>query len=173
MEGWLGDVSDSCQARAVIAPHAGFSYSGPIAAFAYKNMDLRGINKIFVLGPSHHFYLRGCALTGCSQYQTPCGNLQIDLAMNEELLAMGIFEENMSLAVDQDEHSIEMQLPYLALAIAATGRPITIVPILIGALDASTEALYGRCAHLFAASSFIVYSWKKKMLLQSFSQILR
>jgi AmmeMemoRadiSam system protein B len=145
MEGWLGDVPDSCQARAVIAPHAGFSYSGPTAAFAYKNMDLTGIDRIFVLGPSHHFYLKGCALTGCSQYQTPCGNLQIDLAMNEELLATGIFEENMTLDVDQDEHSIEMQLPYIAHAIAATGRPtIKVVPILVGALDARAEALYGR-----------------------------
>lgn len=144
MEGWLGDVPDSCQARAVIAPHAGFSYSGPTAAFAYKNMDLTGIDRIFVLGPSHHFYLKGCALTGCSQYQTPCGNLQIDLAMNEELLATGIFEENMTLDVDQDEHSIEMQLPYIAHAIAATGRPtIKVVPILVGALDARAEALYG------------------------------
>ena len=64
------------------------SYSGPTAAFAYRNMDLTGIDRIFILGPSHHFYLRGCALTGCVEYQTPCGNLRIDQVMNEELLAM-------------------------------------------------------------------------------------
>jgi predicted class III extradiol MEMO1 family dioxygenase len=95
---------------------------------------------VFVLGPSHHVYLRNCALSTQTHYETPVGDLTLDLEGNPlprhrsltrigsqtnalrpppptpvmaELMATGHFG-TMEKDVDEDEHSIEMQLPYLA-----------------------------------------------------------
>ena len=54
-------------------PHAGFSYSGLTAAHAYKAVQPAGIRRVFVLGPSHHHFLRGCAVSACAFYDTPAG----------------------------------------------------------------------------------------------------
>ena len=77
--------------------HAGYSYSGPAAAWAYKSIDTTGMwvlsdylgsrhslmgnlrKRVFVLGPSHHVYLNGCALSKCKTYATPIGDLPLDL----------------------------------------------------------------------------------------------
>lgn len=94
--------------------HAGYSFSGPAAAYAYKTMPahLPSIKRVFLLGPSHHFYLDGCALSRCSAYETPIGNLPVDRATTEELYQTGQFEW-MSTSVDEDEHSMEMHAPYI------------------------------------------------------------
>jgi AmmeMemoRadiSam system protein B len=49
--------------KALIGPHAGFMFSGPTAAYAYKNVDPEKYDRVFLLGPSHHAYLDGCALS--------------------------------------------------------------------------------------------------------------
>ncbi|KAF8271477.1 memo-like protein-domain-containing protein [Lactarius quietus] len=61
---WLDAVSSSssysppiANCKAIIAPHAGYSYSGPTAAWAYKSISTTGIKRVFILGPSHHIYL--------------------------------------------------------------------------------------------------------------------
>lgn len=100
------------RARAIIAPHAGYSYSGPPAAWAYKAIDWSNCRRVFLLGPSHHFYLTGCALSQCDQYATPLGNLKIDLEVVEELRGTGMFDD-MELEDDEAEHSLEMHLPYI------------------------------------------------------------
>jgi hypothetical protein len=93
LDGYLNDVPDGDggrddvnvnstrkkKPRALIAPHAGYSYSGPAAAWAYKTIDPKAVRRIFLLGPSHHVFLTQCALTKCSVYATPIGNLAIDL----------------------------------------------------------------------------------------------
>lgn len=65
-----------------------------------------------MLGPSHHFYLTGCALSQCDFYETPLGNLVVDKVTIAELHKSCEFN-NMSLATDEAEHSIEMHLPYI------------------------------------------------------------
>ena len=51
--GWLADVTVTCgDARAIIAPHAGYSYSGPTAAWAYRHVQCEGVKRVFLLGPS-------------------------------------------------------------------------------------------------------------------------
>ena len=66
-----------------------------------------------ISGPSHHVRLSTCALTGCSSYETPLYNLTVDQEVNRELLGTGEFEV-MSLEVDEDEHSMEMHMPFIA-----------------------------------------------------------
>lgn len=67
--------------------------------------------RVFILGPSHHHYLTGCALSKCKTYETPLGSLKLDLDTIAELHKTGQFD-TMSHSVDEAEHSIEMQLPY-------------------------------------------------------------
>ncbi|GLE09800.1 hypothetical protein PINS_up021656 [Pythium insidiosum] len=134
-------------------------YSGPTAAHAYHHlMDLDHVKRVFILGPSHHFYLRGCALTSADEYETPLGNIAIDREVNEQLLATGKFER-MSLQVDEDEHSIEMHLPFVVQVMKS--RAFTAVPILVGDTKRAADAEYGRIlapyleddANLFVISS--------------------
>ncbi|GAA5953884.1 hypothetical protein JCM8115_004186 [Rhodotorula mucilaginosa] len=126
--------------KAIIAPHAGYSYSGPAAAFAYRCIDVENIQRVFVLGPSHHVYLDGCALSRCSAYETPIGQLPLDLETINELRETGKFQ-GMDLSTDEDEHSIEMHLPYIRKVFE--GRNIKIVPILVGSISTSSEKTFG------------------------------
>ncbi|KAF8626546.1 hypothetical protein AX15_004848 [Amanita polypyramis BW_CC] len=143
---WLSgvDLPDSTLpirgCKAIIAPHAGYAYSGPAAAWAYKCIDTTGIKRVFILGPSHHFYLDGCALSACKDYETPIGNLSLDLETINELKATGKFEI-MDIDADEAEHSIEMHLPYVRKVFE--GKDIHIVPIVVGAISQSTEATTG------------------------------
>lgn len=143
LDGWLREsgLAKCPDVRGVIAPHAGYSYSGRAAAYAFANIDPTNISRVFLLGPSHHYYTRKCALSRATVYKTPIGDLPIDLEVNEELKATGNFEF-MDLHVDEAEHSMEMHLPYLAKVF--DGHPVKIIPILVGALNAENEAFYGQ-----------------------------
>ncbi|XP_047340560.1 protein MEMO1 [Impatiens glandulifera] len=143
LDGWLSGsgITKSRDVRGVIAPHAGYSYSGRAAAFAFGNIDPSSISRVFLLGPSHHYYTPKCALSKATTYKTPIGDLTIDNEVNEELKATGKFEM-MDLRVDEAEHSMEMHLPYLAKVFR--GYSVKIVPILVGSLNAEKEAMYGQ-----------------------------
>ncbi|KAI1090218.1 UPF0103-domain-containing protein [Rostrohypoxylon terebratum] len=134
-------------AKVVIAPHAGYSYSGPCAAWAYKSLDLSKAKRVFVLGPSHTYYLRGCALTKFAKYDTPFSELTVDEEVVEKLRDTGKFQDIPSRG-DVDEHSLEMHLPYIYKRISQTfdskAQYPTIVPILIGDNNGSEEKEFGR-----------------------------
>ncbi|KAK4054997.1 hypothetical protein OIO90_003338 [Microbotryomycetes sp. JL221] len=130
--------------KAIIAPHAGYAYSGPTAAWAYGN-------RVFVLGPSHHVYLKGCALTQCQEYQTPLGNIPIDTDTVNELRNTGKFT-TMDIDTDQDEHSIEMHLPYIR-KIFQGRNDVKLVPILVGSLTLQLEQMYGNVLKSFLKSN--------------------
>ena len=167
---WLAEATPTCgAARALIAPHAGYAYSGPTAAWAYRHVVPDGVRRVLLLGPSHSAYLAGCAVSGCDAYATPAGDITVDGAARAALLATGQFE-TMDLAVDEREHSLELHLPYIAhvmgrrpcaaavprIAPAARSlgaifrrrvplrrRRYTLVPVMVGALNEEAEA---RCA---------------------------
>ncbi|KAF9460856.1 hypothetical protein BDZ94DRAFT_1168937, partial [Collybia nuda] len=143
--------------KAIVAPHAGYSYSGPAAAWAYKSIDTTGIKRVFILGPSHHIYLDNCALSSCHEYDTPIGKLPLDLETIEELRLTGRFTP-LSLKADEDEHSLEMHLPYIRKIFE--GKDISIVPIVVGAISQSSEASYGSllAPYLMRDDTFCVVS---------------
>ncbi|KAI0322724.1 MEMO1 family [Amylostereum chailletii] len=165
LSGWLSAVSPPTEeyappvkgCKAIISPHAGYAYSGPAAAWAYKSIDTTGIKRVFILGPSHHVYLDGCALSNCDSYATPIGDLPLDLDTIKELRDTGIFSE-MDIQVDEDEHSIEMQLPYVRKVFE--GMDISIVPILVGAIGQKDEEMWGRtiAPYLAREDTFCVIS---------------
>jgi hypothetical protein len=68
--------------------------------------------RIFLLGPSHHYHFTTCALSKCTTYQTPLGDLKLDLETITELQSSGKFMQ-MTRSQDEDEHSLEMHLPYI------------------------------------------------------------
>ncbi|KAI9453996.1 UPF0103-domain-containing protein [Russula earlei] len=161
---WLDAVTPSstysppiANCKAVIAPHAGYSYSGPAAAWAYKSINTTGIKRVFILGPSHHVYINGCALSKCSEYATPLGSLPLDRSTINELNKTGQFSE-MDISTDEDEHSIEMHLPYVRKIFE--GKEISIVPVLVGAIDKKKEETFGRilAPYLASADTFFVVS---------------
>jgi AmmeMemoRadiSam system protein B len=64
--------------KALIGPHAGFTFSGPNAAWAYKAIDANAYDRVFILGPSHKVFLDFIATTACSHWNTPLGSLKVD-----------------------------------------------------------------------------------------------
>ncbi|KAG7002255.1 protein MEMO1 [Physcia stellaris] len=154
LDEWLDQVPDAIEgvgsippsgARAIIAPHAGYAYSGPAAAWAYKCLDFSKAKRVFLLGPSHHAYLSGCALSQCTHYETPLGDLILDKGTIAELKATSRFE-TMSTSTDEAEHSLEMHLPYIYKMLSRSFPPDAfppLTPILVGSTSPSTEKEYG------------------------------
>ncbi|KAF8501899.1 UPF0103-domain-containing protein [Gautieria morchelliformis] len=158
LSNWLSSVNPSPEegfsppikgCKAIIAPHAGYSYSGPPAAWAYKSVDPDGIKRVFILGPSHHVYMDGCALSTQTEYSTPIGNLPLDISTISQLRATGWFTD-MSIETDEDEHSIEMHLPYIRKVFE--GYNVSIVPILVGAIFKEKEVAFGQLLAPYLAS---------------------
>ncbi|KAJ2800432.1 hypothetical protein H4R20_004066 [Coemansia guatemalensis] len=174
LQGWLDDVpkevaevepaGESCKvpvkgARAIIGPHAGLSYSGPNAAYGYQCIDIENVKRVFLLGPSHHVYLEKCALSRCTEYETPLGNIQVDREMVDELQSKGGWD-TMSTKVDEDEHSLEMHLPYIYKVFERRISEIKLVPILVGNLRFGKEQQYGKllAPYLADKQNFFVIS---------------
>ncbi|XP_077994147.1 protein MEMO1-like isoform X2 [Glandiceps talaboti] len=162
LEKWLNAAplaDEHRPARAIIAPHAGYVYCGRCGAHAYKQVDPTKVKRVFILGPSHHVRLSGCALSSTTSYSTPLYNLPIDTKIYSELLGTGHFEK-MAIQTDEDEHSIEMHLPYIAKVLESVRGQFTIIPVLVGALNTDKEQQYGRifAKYLADPSSLFVIS---------------
>ncbi|KAI3438094.1 hypothetical protein D9Q98_000536 [Chlorella vulgaris] len=165
---WLAEAEavEGQHARAIIAPHAGYRYSGHVAAYAYKQIDPSKVRRVFLLGPSHHFYSKHCLLSPAEEYATPLGSAPIDGEVYAQLRATGKFKE-MGGDADEAEHSLELHLPYIVHVMA--GQPFTLVPIVVGAISAESEAAYGQLlapylsdpANLFVVSSDFCH-WGKR-----------
>lgn len=144
------DSTTQRRLKAVICPHAGFSYSGATAAFSYQNVQEEleqnpSITTILVLHPSHHVYLDGCAISGATELETPLGNLTVDTSLREELLSTGNFSV-MNQEVDENEHSGEMQYPFLALAAQNANAldRVQVLPVMVGSITNKSEAFFGK-----------------------------
>ena len=140
--------------KAIIAPHAGYSYSGPVAASAYARLaparDL--IRRVVLLGPVHRVAIRGLALPAASMLATPLGNLMIDAKAHAALSPLP--QVGVNAAAHSQEHSLEVHLPFLQTVLAR----FTVVPLAVG--DASAEevaqvidALWGGAETLIVVSS--------------------
>jgi AmmeMemoRadiSam system protein B len=115
--------------KAVIGPHAGYRYCGPTGAYAYKSIDTTAITRVFILGPSHHIYMDGCAVSGAAECETPLGTLRVDTKVVEQLLKTSLFEQ-ISIDQEEEEHSLEMHMPWIAKCFDI--NKIKVVPIMVG-----------------------------------------
>ncbi|KAM0515464.1 hypothetical protein ACHAPE_005989 [Trichoderma viride] len=134
-------------ARIIIAPHAGYDYSGETAAWAYSCLDLGRAKRVFILGPSHTYGLSGCAVTTFSKYATPFGDFTVDRDTIERVKeAAGM--QNVPRRNDEAEHSLEMHLPLLYKRCQQTFKspeefPV-VVPIIVGSTSRASEKDIGR-----------------------------
>ena len=119
--------------KALIVPHAGYRYSGPVAASAYALLRRRRdtIRRVVLLGPVHRVPIRGLALPSAQAFETPLGRLPIDREAVSQLLALR--QVSVSRAAHAQEHSLEVQLPFLQEVLGK----FSLVPLAVG--DASPE----------------------------------
>lgn len=99
--------------KAIIAPHAGYIYSGPIAASAYKLLQPAKhlIKQVILLGPSHHIAFRGIATPDADYFSTPLGKIKINRTLCKQAESLDFVQKN--TAAHAQEHSLEVQLPFL------------------------------------------------------------
>ncbi|MBK5101239.1 MAG: AmmeMemoRadiSam system protein B [Desulfobacteraceae bacterium] len=116
--------------KALVVPHAGYRYSGHVAAHAYALLQQRQFRRIILLGPSHRTPFKGSSVNLQSGYETPLGIVPVDQEMGRKILNAGThirwFKQAHAL-----EHSLEIQLPFLQTVL----DNFKIVPILMGQQD--------------------------------------
>jgi AmmeMemoRadiSam system protein B len=125
--------------KGVIVPHAGYRFSAGTAAWAYRNINKDNYDRIVILGPSHHCYIPGCGLTQLKAYETPFGNLSIDTDSIQKLSKIkGFFP--IDKKTDEEEHSLEMQLPFIKYIFG--DKDVKILPIMVGQTDLGQDKLF-------------------------------
>lgn len=140
--------------KAMIVPHAGYIYSGPIAASAYALLApmRKAIHRVVLFGPSHRVPLRGLAVPSVAAFDTPLGRIALDRQGIEQALACPSVAAND--AAHAEEHSLEVQLPFLQAVLG----DFSLVPIAVGQATGQEvatvmEALWGGPETLVVVSS--------------------
>ncbi len=140
--------------KALIVPHAGYVYSGPVAASAYARLApaRESIERVVLIGPAHYLPIRGLAASGADAFATPLGAVPVDRAAIDSLGDLP------QVAVRDDahrrEHCLEVQLPFLQTIL----KRFTIVPLVVGgaspdAVRAVIDRLWGGPETLILISS--------------------
>ena len=132
VNGYIAEASPraavASRPKALIVPHAGYQYSGPIAGFAYRQLCECSavIRHVVMFGPSHRVPIRGLAVPSVDSFMTPLGQVPIDAAGRERLQRLGLV--GISDAAHAAEHSLEVQLPFLQVVL----EDFDILPIAVG-----------------------------------------
>jgi AmmeMemoRadiSam system protein B len=114
--------------KALIVPHAGYPYSGPVAGCAYRLLRDSGapVRHVVLLGPSHRVPMRGLAVPTVDSFSTPLGEVPLDAPGRQHLRELGLI--GLSDTPHVAEHSLEVQLPFLQVALGK----FDILPIALG-----------------------------------------
>lgn len=142
------------QPKALVVPHAGYIYSGPIAATAYARLIpfAERIRRVVLLGPAHRMGFRGLAASSAEYFATPLGTVRIDQQAMDQILVLPqvrVLDE-----AHREEHSLEVQLPFLQVIL----EDFSLIPLLVGEADAAEvadvlETLWGGPETLLLISS--------------------
>lgn len=148
------DAPERAAPKAIIAPHAGYIYSGPVAASVYAMLSpaRSRVSRVILLGPTHRVAIKGLALPGCRAFATPIGTVEIDAAAVEQL--RGLPQVVVSAQAHALEHSLEVHVPFLQTVF----EKFTLVPLAVGHATAQEvaevlEALWGGPETLIVVSS--------------------
>ncbi len=169
VDGYLADAALpelAGEVVAVMAPHAGHIYSGPVAGYAFA--ALRGLQPdlVAVISPMHHYAVPGLLTTAHAAYRTPLGDLLVDSASLQALddLLKKKLGAGLAYVKNDPEHSLEIELPFLQRVLGAEigqAAPFRLLPVMVRAQDAHTiqmlgealaEVLAGRRAVLVAST---------------------
>ncbi len=136
--------------KALIAPHAGYIYSGAIAASAYATLQSvrHRIKRVVLLGPAHHMYLQGMAVSHADQFATPLGLVPVDRKLRERVLKLPTVDY-----VDKaftNEHSLEVHLPFLQSVL----DQFTLLPIIVG--DTQTAQITELLQNVWGGSETLI-----------------
>jgi AmmeMemoRadiSam system protein B/AmmeMemoRadiSam system protein A len=142
----------------LISPHAGYVYSGQVAANAYRLVEGKSYDAVIVVAPSHHVYFDGSSVYAGGEYRTPLGDVPIDRALVDALLKADpsiVFNPQAHL----QEHSIEVQVPFLQMTV----KNFRLVPIVIG------DQSFANCERL--AKAIVACTQGKNVLLVASSDL--
>lgn len=123
--------------KAMIVPHAGYIYSGPVAATGYARLRQAAgtIRRVVLMGPAHRVPVRGLALPDADLFSTPLGDILLDAEMMRSLHVLP--QVHVDATAHQLEHSLEVHLPFLQTVLDS----FTLVPLVVG--DASADEVCG------------------------------
>ncbi len=150
---------------ALIAPHAGYGYSGQVAAHAYSLVQGKDYKTVVIIGPSHPYGFKGCSIYLKGAYETPLGTVKVNEALASELSKATGFKY-VSQA-HQQEHSLEVQIPFIQKVLPGA----KIVPVLMGIQSRKTittlanglsEILPGKKALVIASTDLSHFFPKQK-----------
>ncbi len=122
--------------KALIAPHAGYIYSGPVAGSAYAQLTnvAKNINRVVLLAPSHRVAFRGIAYCESDLFRTPLGDIEVDT--DSIAILKGLPQIHLLDRAFAQEHSLEVQLPFLQEVL----NDFKIVPLVVGDIDPASVA---------------------------------
>jgi hypothetical protein len=145
----------------VIQPHAGYVYSGNVAAAGYRILKNYSPDVIVIIAPSHHEYFNGCSLLKVDYYETPLGRVKVDKEAADALLKNNLFRNN--AGAFSREHAVEIQIPFLQRIYGKRlENELPIIPVIAGEIgsqdapeiaNALAMAVKNRKAPLFIISS--------------------
>lgn len=146
VEEYMADVPtrEGASPKAIIAPHAGYIYSGPIAASAYACVRPAGIRRVVLFGPAHRVLLNGVGASSASAWRTPLGDVPVEAPPGLPVVD----------AAHAEEHSLEVQLPFMQVVL----DDFTLIPLVVGRASKEDiadiiESLWGGDETLIVISS--------------------
>lgn len=154
LRGCSSAPEDEARPKALIVPHAGYIYSGEVAAEAYARLQAYrdSIRRVVLVGPSHRVGFRGLAVTTANVYRTPLGDVPLDV---DAAARVSTLPQVQALdAAHASEHSLEVQLPFLQSVLG----DFVLLPIVVGSASADEvahvlEVLWNDDATVFVISS--------------------
>jgi AmmeMemoRadiSam system protein B len=136
--------------RALVAPHAGYAFSGPVAAATFATLPERGgALRAALLGPSHFTPLRGVAVSGADGWRTPLGTVPVDCGLRTTAVAAGAVVDD---GPHRRDHALEVELPFLQQRAGAAG--LQVLPAAVGGPADETAAV----VEALASEALIVVS---------------
>ncbi len=152
-------------ARVLICPHAGYIFSGPTAAYAYRAVQGRPVTTVVIVGTSHQYPLDGASIYLKGAFETPLGTVAVDEALASRIAKASGF--SYVAAAHEKEHSVEVQVPFIQRVLPG----VKIVPIVLGYPTRSNvsalakglgEALAGPGVLIIASTDLSHYLPKEK-----------
>jgi len=161
IESLLNDVDASEESSenliGAVVPHAGYSYSGPVAAYAYRALQKIRPQHIIIVGPSHREYFKGCSVYNGEIARTPLGDVSLDISLGGKIASFEGIQN--SERGHLQEHAIEVQIPFLQ---SIYSHDFSVVMITMGEQSIQTVNALAEAIHQI---------WSEDMLLLASSDL--